>query len=85
MKRIFIFIGLKVIEVSSVVAAYAVLCSLWDIVEYECKESFWVGGILMLMVCAAVCLSLFMLIILVAAVVEKNWKWAGKISERKKD
>ncbi len=85
MKRIAIFIGLKIVELSGLIFIpygvghldhYLNLSS----IEYGDFLSFWCGGLLRL---CFLCI-IVLILMLISFVCLKNWDWAKEISREKK-
>ncbi len=78
MKRVLLFIVLKVVEIITVVIAYTLLCGLYSLFNDE-LTSFWLGGITLLVCGCIVTAGLFFAIMSVVEILKANWKWAGKL------
>ena len=82
MKRVFVFIGLKVVELSAIVFGpyfLGMLISKWTwfylVMEYK-GEPYWLMGFVSLIMLVGT----LAIIVLIALFCVGNWKWAKKIS-----
>ena len=84
MKKVIIFIGLKVLEVSAIVFGPYLLGSLlvqwpWYYKALQCTgESRWLIGLWFIFMLVAFIIIIGLLTVAVAA----NWEWAKKIANR---
>ena len=83
MKRVFVFTGLKVAELSAIVFGpyfLGMLVSKWSWLYSTMKfdgETYWFIG----SICIAYLFVILIVIALIATICIKNWEWATKISE----
>ena len=83
MKRVFVFIGLKVAELSAIVFGpyfLGMLLSKWSWLYLAMKskgEPYWVTGF----ICIVCLFAIFIVIAAIVTFCDKNWELAKKISE----
>ncbi len=86
MKRIMIFIGLKIIEIVGAVGVYYLLCLLFTIIEpmtFPENEAtaFWLGGVLLVAIVASVLVWVSILVFGVYTIIKANWRLSKKLSK----
>ncbi len=89
MKRIIIFIGLKIGEVVGVVGVYYLLCLLFTIIEAVVfpeseATAFWLGGLFLVAIVASILVWVSILFWGVYKIIEANWTLSKKLSKRSK-
>lgn len=83
MKRVLLFIVLKVVEIIAVVIAYTLLCGLYSLFNDDLTP-FWQGGGVLLICGFVLAACLFFTIAAAYEIFIANWKWAGKLTGKDK-
>ena len=85
MKRILVFIGLKVAEIGAIIfVPYWLGKYVCNSFEYPQASSYWVEGVFMIFVVLAAILIVGVSVAGIVSLIYGNWEWAGKITRRLK-
>ncbi len=89
MKRIIIFMGLKIGEVVGAVGVYCLLCLLFSIIEPKVFPegetiAFWLGGLFLVAITASVLVWSSLIVFGIYTTIKANWRLSKKLSKRSK-
>jgi len=86
MKRIFIFVGMKVVEIGALLLVLWPLSVLGNLIQPEYVWWMkWLPGLCVFVILPLVCLVLLGAICGgIWEIIKKNWEWAGKIRDKSK-
>ena len=82
MKKIFIFIGLKVVEVGGAVFLWWLLCFIWKRIPFHQKTPFWFGGVPMIAFLAIAAFIGLVLYVGVESLIKRNLILTDKLAKR---
>ena len=86
MKKVSIFVGLKIVEIGGIIGIYYILCLGFELISKLSDTGdyipFWAGGFMLLHLLIVATLLCIVLFFGGRALIRKNWEWADKINNK---